>query len=158
MIQNQLALLNVRPGDIPIHRHKLMLHVLSAAKLTIASIWWADIISVSATKSKIHWIFSNEKLSACLKDRMPIFEKIWEPWVQYFLPSSFDAQLISPSWVKAYLNNLMVEWSAFSYFLPHPPQLILSSTWRSSYESWKFFQRVVFLMFRNPFPFWTLSA
>lgn len=69
--------------------HKNLIYfIFVAAKITIAKSWKTKTIPFYILKAKLSWIMVNGCLSAILHDKISLFEKSWNPWIEYLNDSS----------------------------------------------------------------------
>lgn len=88
-------LLNCKIHNTPKNTQQLIFIMCLGAKVTLAKAWKTPSVSISATKRKISWITSQEQIVAKLRDTVPRFEGIWEPWARYVGVSLYPGHLLT---------------------------------------------------------------
>lgn len=78
-----IALLNEPVENIPRYTQTLIYYKFLAAKISIATAWKSPVIDLALMKRKLTWIMLHEKLVSVLRDKQPLFEKVWTPWLSY---------------------------------------------------------------------------
>ena len=62
---------------------KLIAYIFTAARISIARSWRSPTVPFYLLKVKLSWIMVNERLSAILADKVDMFHRIWDPWIDY---------------------------------------------------------------------------
>lgn len=76
-------LVNKPVENIPRHTQTLIYFIILQAKIAIVPAWKNPTIDIALMKRKLTWIMLNEKILRVLRDKQPLFEKIWSPWSTY---------------------------------------------------------------------------
>ena len=90
------ALLNLKPDCLTHSQFKLSVQLLTAAKQMMAKAWKSPILVSAKTKHRMNATMSHAKMMAIERDQIPKFEKIWYPWIKYYLAPSFDESVLLP--------------------------------------------------------------
>ena len=78
-----IALLN---GMLPLTSkvtRKLILYIMTGARITLAAAWKKTNVSILYMKRKVTWIMEQEKRVCSMLDKSTLFYEIWEPWLEY---------------------------------------------------------------------------
>lgn len=79
-----IALLNHKTPTTPKNTQILIHFILLGAKITMAGVWKSPSVSFFATKQKILWIMTQERISnTILNSTMEKFKCIGDPWARY---------------------------------------------------------------------------
>lgn len=89
------SLLNFWPPHLSLAGFRLLHHVTTAVKEMIARAWKSPSLSLVEVKNWVTQTMIHEKLKAILTNKVPCYAQIWQPWVEHYLPSNFDASLSS---------------------------------------------------------------
>lgn len=89
-----VVLLNLIPQDYTRAQLRLLLQLFTAAKQTIAKAWKTPILSIAEMKNRITQAIVHSKIEAKILDKVPQHVKIWQPWIQHFLPAGVDEHLL----------------------------------------------------------------
>lgn len=115
------ALLGCRVESASIPQRRLNAFIFILAKIIIAKCWKLAVLPFEQLKHKHSWIMINEHMSAILKDKMRMFEKVWDPWVKYltrdprFIPDTGSFRMVGLGvWGHTLLSILTFPLSSFS--------------------------------------------
>lgn len=91
-----IALLNLIPQDYTRAQRCLLLHLFTAAKQMIAKAWKTSALSIIKMKNRITQAMIHSKIEATIIDKVPQHFRIWQPWIEHFLPPDIDKSLLEP--------------------------------------------------------------
>lgn len=89
------ALLNHCPPDLTKAQSKLAIYIITASKHRVRA-WKPPSLCSLETKNRVTQAMIHSKIESTLLDRIPRHLKIWQPWVDHFLPPQFDPKLLEP--------------------------------------------------------------
>ena len=78
-----IALLNGFIPQVQKVTRKLILFILTGARITIAAAWKKPSVSIPSMKRKVTWIMEQEKRIGSMMDKLTQFNEIWEPWLKF---------------------------------------------------------------------------
>lgn len=90
-----IALLNLFPQDYTRSQLRLLLHLFTAAKQTIAKAWKTPTLNIVETKNRVTLAMIHDKIEAKILDKATQHNRVWRPWVEHFLPTDIAEDLIS---------------------------------------------------------------
>lgn len=90
------APLNHYALDLTRVQTKLLQKLMTASKQTIARAWKTTTLCTLETKNRMTQAMIHSKIEATILDRIPKHRKVWQPWVDHFLPPGFDSSLLEP--------------------------------------------------------------
>lgn len=91
-----LALLNLKPPELTRTQFQLLIHLITAAKQTIAKAWKTQSLVVAEAKHRINRALIFAKMTAIEDNNIEKYNKIWRPWVKHYLSPDFDQTLLMP--------------------------------------------------------------
>lgn len=77
------ALLGGRVERVSKPQRRLITFIFISAKIIIAKSWKTAALPFAQLKHKLSWIMLNERMTAILQDKMQMYKKVWDPWVEY---------------------------------------------------------------------------
>lgn len=92
----KIVLLNVAPSELTRNQSCLLFYVMTAAKQTIARSCKSSAVCTVTTKSKVPQVMIHAKIEATPQGKVRQYTKIWQPWIDKYLPPDFDASLLDP--------------------------------------------------------------
>lgn len=91
-----IALLNLIPQDYTKAQRCLLLHLFTAAKQTIAKAWKTPALNTIEMQNRVTQAMIHSKIEAIILDKVPQHFRVWQPWIENFLPPDIDMSLLEP--------------------------------------------------------------
>lgn len=91
-----MALLNLKPEFLSHTRFKLLIQLFMAAKQTLAKAWQSPTLVANETIHRMYNTMIQAKMLTIETDRITRYEKLWQPWIDNFMPSAFDKKVLLP--------------------------------------------------------------
>lgn len=91
-----IALLNLKPASLTRVQFKLLIHINTAAKQTIAKAWKNKNLIVAEVKHRMNKAPIFAKMTAIEDNNINKFRLIWQPLIKHFFTSDFDQSLLLP--------------------------------------------------------------
>lgn len=92
-----VALLNLKPDTLTKSQFKLLMHLTTAAKQTIAKAWKSPCLVLPETIGRMNKTMIHSKMLAIETNKIRKFETQWHPWIRHCLPPDFQEELLLPS-------------------------------------------------------------
>lgn len=89
-----IALPNLKPASLTMVQFKILIHINTAAKQTIAKAWKNKNLIEAEVKHRMNKALIFAKMPAIEDNNINKFHLIWQPWVKHFLTSDFDQSLL----------------------------------------------------------------
>ena len=90
-----MALLNLRPDSHSHMQFKLLVQLFTAAKQTLAKSWKSPKLVLHEAIAKMNYTMTQAKMAAFELDMIPKFERMWQPWIAYIMPT-LDNRVLLP--------------------------------------------------------------
>lgn len=91
-----MALINRKPEFLTHNQFKLLIQLFTAAKQTLAKAWRSPSLIVEEVVNRMNVTMTQAKMVAIDNDSFVKFDKIWQPWISNYLPSTFNKEVLLP--------------------------------------------------------------